>query len=60
MAKETSAPEVVYDREALLAGAAAFGVQPEVVAGALRLVGKDALTRAEAEAAIRQYLMKEV
>lgn len=58
--KAVSKPEAVYSREELIAGAAAFGVKPEVVAGALRLAGKDAMTKAEAEQAIKAFLNREV
>lgn len=51
----------VYSREELMAAAqSVFGVRPEIVAGAFRLKGKDAMTRAEAEAAIREFLRREV
>lgn len=39
---------------------AAFGVQPEVVMGAFALAGLTEATRAEAEAAIKKYLRREV
>lgn len=39
---------------------AAFGVQPEVVLGAFALAGITEATRAEAEAAIKTYLAREV
>lgn len=52
--------EPTYTREELIAGAAAFGVRPEIMAGALRLAGRDRLTRAEAEQAVKTYLMREV
>lgn len=38
----------------------AFGERPEVVAGALKLAGKDAMTRTEAKAAIRTFLSRRV
>lgn len=57
---ETTKPEAVYTREELLAGAYAFGVKPEIVAGALRLAGKDAMTKTEAEQAIKAFLQREV
>lgn len=59
MAKQPD-PGSVYSRDDLIAGAASFGVRPEVVAGALRLAGKDAMTRTEAEAAIKAFLTREV
>lgn len=52
--------EAVYSREELVAAATAFGVKPEVVAGALRLAGKDSLTRAEAEKVIKKFLERKV
>jgi hypothetical protein len=52
--------EPVYSRAELIAAASYFGVKPEVVAGALRLVGKDSLTRAEAEKAIKAFLERKV
>lgn len=52
--------ETQYSRDDLIAGAAAFGVRPEVVAGALRLAGRDRMSRREAEEAIRRFLKREV
>lgn len=52
--------EQVYTRLELLAAAASFGVQQEVVAGALRLSGRDGMTRLEAEKAIKNFLEREV
>lgn len=52
--------EPVYSRDELIAAASSFGVKPEVVAGALRLAGKDSLTRAEAEKAIKAFLERKV
>lgn len=52
--------DVVYTREELMENAAALGVKPEIVAGALRLVGKNTLTKAEAEQAIKAFLQREV
>lgn len=52
--------EPTYTREELIAGASGFGVRPEVMAGALKLAGRDRLTRAEAEQAVRTYLKREV
>lgn len=54
------ASRVLYIREELIAGAAGFGVKPEVVAGALKLVGRDRMTRDEASKAIEAYLKREV
>jgi hypothetical protein len=50
----------VYSRDELIAAASSFGVRPEVVAGALRLAGKDAMTRAEAQVAIAKFLQRRV
>jgi len=52
--------EPVYSREELIAAASSFGVKPEVVAGALRLTGKDSLTKTEAEKAIKTFLERKV
>lgn len=68
MAKETKETfveqaqeqEPVYSCDELIAAASSFGVKPEVVAGALRLAGKDSLTRAEAEKAIKIFLERKV
>lgn len=64
-AKETVVEQVqvqepVYSRDELIAAASSFGVKPEVVAGALRLAGKDSMTRAEAEKAIKAFLERKV
>lgn len=62
MAKgEAQRDQTVYSRDELMAGAvAAFGVQPEIVAGALKLAGRDAMTRDEAAAAIDAFLSRRV
>lgn len=52
--------EPVYSREELIAAASSFGVKPEVVAGALRLAGKDSMTKTEAEKAIKSFLERKV
>lgn len=52
--------EPVYSRGELIAAASSFGVKPEVVAGALRLAGKDSMTKDEAEKAIKQFLARRV
>jgi hypothetical protein len=52
--------ESVYSRDELIAAASSFGVKPEVVAGALRLAGKDSMTKAEAEKAIKNFLERKV
>jgi len=53
-------PESVYSRSELIASASSFGVKPEIVAGAAKLVGKDKMTKAEAEKAIKLYLERKV
>ena len=53
-------PEARYNRSELIAAASSFGVKPEVVAGALRLAGKDTMTKAEAEKAIKDFLKRRV
>ena len=50
----------VYSRSELIEAASSFGVKPEVIAGALRLAGKDSMTRAEAEKAIKRFLERKV
>lgn len=65
MADKNTAPapagETVYTREELLAGSlAAFGVQPEMLAGAMRVAGKTEMTRTEAREAIDKFLKMEV
>lgn len=52
--------EPVYGRDELIAAASSFGVKPEIVAGALRLAGKESMTRAEAERAIKAFLRRKV
>ena len=54
--KQTQESEPIYSREELIAAASSFGVKSEVAAGALRLAGKDNMTRAEAEKAIKKFL----
>jgi hypothetical protein len=58
--EQTQQQEPVYSREELIAAASSFGVKPEVVAGALRLTGKDAMTKAEAKKAIKAFLERKV
>jgi len=60
IAVEQEVTESKYSREELLAGASSFGVKPEVVAGALRLAGKDSMTKTEAEKAIKSFLERKV
>lgn len=58
--KTATIEEPVYSRSELIAAASSFGVKPEVVAGALRLAGKDSMTKAEAEKAIKNFLERKV
>ncbi len=53
-------PEARYSRSELIAAASSFGVKPEVMAGALKLAGKDTMTKAEAEKAIKDFLKRRV
>jgi len=53
-------PEARYSRNELITAASSFGVKPEVMAGALKLAGKDTLTKSEAEKAIKLYLERKV
>jgi len=52
--------ESVYDRSELIEAALSFGVKPEVIAGALKLAGKDTMTKAEAEKAVKDFLERKV
>jgi len=53
-------PKARYSRSELMAAASSFGVKPEVVAGALKLAGKDTMTKAEAEKAVKDFLERKV
>ena len=52
--------EARYIRSELIAAASSFGVKPEVMVGALKLAGKDTMTKAEAEKAIKAFLERKV
>lgn len=52
--------ETLYTREEILAQASAFGVRPEVVAGALFSVKSEKMTRKQVEEAIEKFKKKEV
>jgi hypothetical protein len=52
--------EARYGRSELIAAASSFGVKPEVMVGALKLAGKDTMTKAEAEKAIKAFLERKV
>ena len=58
--KTTTMEESVYGRSELIASASSFGVKPEVMAGALKLAGKDTMTKAEAKKAIKDFLERKV
>ena len=53
-------PEARYGRSELIDAAFSFGVKPEVVAGALKMVAKDCMTKAEAKEAIKKFLERKV
>ena len=53
-------PESVYSRSELIASASSFGVKPEVMVGALKLAGKESMTKTEAEKAIKAFLERKV
>lgn len=53
-------PDAVYSRSELIAAASSFGVKPEVIAGALKLAGKDNMTKEEAKRAIKKYMERKV
>ena len=58
--KTVETPESVYNRSELIDASFSFGVKPEVMAGALKLAGKDMMTKSEAEKAIKLYLERKV
>ena len=58
--KTVETPESVYNRSELIEAALSFGVKPEIVAGALKLAGKDTMTKAEAEKAVKDFLERKV
>ena len=58
--KTATIEEPVYSRSELIAAASSFGVKPEVVAGALKMVAKDYMTKAEAKEAIKKFLERKV
>ncbi len=53
-------PESLYSRNELIGAAVSFGVKPEVMAGALKLAGKNEMTRTEAERAVKRFLERKV
>jgi hypothetical protein len=52
--------EARYDCSELIAAASSFGVKPEVMVGALKLAGKNTMTKAEAEKAVKDFLERKV
>ena len=58
--KTVTIEEPVYNRSELIAAASSFGVKSEVMAGALKLAGKDTMTKTEAENAIKAFLERKV
>ena len=58
--KTTTMEESVYGRSELIASASSFGVKPEVMAGALKLAGKESMTKTEAEKAVKDFLERKV
>lgn len=59
-AGEQQAQESVYSKEDLMRAAHVFGTTPEIVAGMMKWAGKDRMTRAEAQAAVIEFLKREV
>lgn len=53
-------PEPRYSRAEIISAAVSFGVTPEVMSGALRLVEKSEWTRSEAEDALNKFRSREV
>lgn len=49
-----------YTKKEILEGSDAFGESPEVIAGSLRLVNKDELSKAEVESAVRKFKTRKV
>lgn len=58
--KTVETPESVYSRSELIEAASSFGVKPEVMVGALKLAGKESMTKTEAEKAIKAFLERKV
>lgn len=55
-----SDPVPLYSRSELMAGAHALGTRPEIVAAAMRLAGREMMTRREMESAIQAFLERRV
>ena len=62
--KETKSNAVqsdsIYSKREILAAAASFGVSVDAMAGALRLVEKEQLTRSEVEKVIQDFKKRQV
>ena len=58
--QRSEAREARYSRSELIAAASSFGVKPEVMVGALKLTGKESMTKTEAEKAIKAFLERKV
>lgn len=52
--------ETTYSRAEIMAAAISLGIKPEVLAGALRMVKKDRLTKAEIREAIEEFKKRKV
>lgn len=57
---ESQVQEPSYTYEDLVNACRTFKVKPEVIAGALKLIGKQQVTKAEAEEAIKKFLERKV
>lgn len=58
--KVVNIPETRYSRSEIIGAASSFGESQEVIAGALRIVNKEELTRSEVENAIRKFKTRKV
>lgn len=58
--KAAKEPETKYSKAEVLAASASFGVSVDLMAGALRLAGKQEFTKSEVEDAIRRFKKREV
>lgn len=58
--KEVKVVETKYTHDEILASASSLGERVEIIAGALRLSGKDELTRKELDDAIRKFKTRKV
>lgn len=58
--KKKESNEPVYSRDELITAAYSFGVKPEIMAGAIKLAGKDKMTRSEADQAVKRFRERKV